>query len=111
MTDKFTIKTFVDPGDTITQETTDLANKIHRRLIKTQDDHIRKALISLGWTPPEEKKNRDVFRDLCQEVLDYYEGRGKYNFSHLSSHDRDNEAYDAWQLIREKIKQALTSKP
>jgi hypothetical protein len=48
-----------------------------------------------------------AFRDLCQEVLDYYEGRDKYNFSHLSPYDRDNEAYDAWQLIRERIKQAL----
>lgn len=48
-----------------------------------------------------------TFRDLCQEVLDYYEGRGKYNFSHLSPYDRDNAAYDAWQLIRERIKQAL----
>lgn len=53
------------------------------------------------------RKSDQVFRDLCQEVLDYYEGRGKYNFSHLSPHDRGNEAYDAWQLIREKIKQAL----
>jgi hypothetical protein len=53
------------------------------------------------------RKSDSVFRDLCQEVLDYYEGRGKYNFSHLSPHDRDNAAYDAWQLIRERIKQAL----
>lgn len=53
------------------------------------------------------RKGDFVFRDLCQEVLDYYEGRGKYNFSHLSPHDKDNEAYDAWQLIRERIKQAL----
>lgn len=48
-----------------------------------------------------------TFRDLCEDVLEYYEGRGKYNFSHLSPYDRDNEAYDAWQLIRERIKQAL----
>lgn len=53
------------------------------------------------------RKSDQVFRDLCQEVLDYYEGRGKYNFSHLGPHDRDNAAYDAWQLIRERIKQAL----
>lgn len=53
------------------------------------------------------RKNDSVFRDLCQEVLEYYEGRGKYNFSHLSPYDRDNEAFDAWQLIRERIKQAL----
>lgn len=55
-------------------------------------------------------KSKNIFRDLCQEVLDYYEGRGKYNFSHLSPYDRDNEAFDAWQLIRQKIKQALTPK-
>lgn len=53
-------------------------------------------------------KSKNIFRDLCQEVLDYYEGRGKYNFSHLNPHDRDNAAFDAWQLIRERIKQALT---
>jgi hypothetical protein len=51
-----------------------------------------------------------TFRDLCEEVLEYYEGRGRYNFSHLSPHDRDNAAFDAWQSIRQKIKQALTPK-
>lgn len=104
---KFTIRTSVEPDNLIVQETTDLAGQVHRAVLNTQHNQTRKALISLGWTPPEEKENQELFRDLCQEVLDYYEGRGKYNFSHLSPCDRDNEAYDAWQLIRERIKQAL----
>jgi hypothetical protein len=44
---------------------------------------------------------------LLQKVIAYYEGQGKYNFSHLSSYDRDNAAFDAWQEIRQEIKEAL----
>ena len=49
----------------------------------------------------------NIFRSLCQEVLDYYEGKEKYNFSHLSSYDRDNAAFDAWQDIRYRINSAI----
>lgn len=44
---------------------------------------------------------------LLQKVIAYYEGQGKYNFSHLSNYDRDNAAFDAWQEIRQEIKEAL----
>lgn len=49
----------------------------------------------------------NIFRELCQEVLDYYEGRGKYNFTHLSHYDRDNAAFDSWQDIRQRIQSSL----
>jgi hypothetical protein len=49
----------------------------------------------------------DIFRELCTEVLAYNEGRGRYNFSHLSSCDRENAAFDAWQDIRQRLKTAL----
>lgn len=49
----------------------------------------------------------NIFRQLCQEVLDYYEGKEKYNFAHLSSYDRDNVAFDAWQDIRHRIRASL----
>jgi predicted membrane metal-binding protein len=52
-----------------------------------------------------------MFRELCAEVLAYNEGQGKYNFSHLSFYDRDNAAFDAWQDIRQRIKEALTENP
>lgn len=40
-------------GETITQ-TTHILGAITRKVIQTQDDQIRAALISLGWTPPPE---------------------------------------------------------
>jgi hypothetical protein len=49
----------------------------------------------------------DTFRELCAEVLAYYEGRGKYNFSQLSAYDRENAAFDAWQDIKQRLKEAL----
>jgi len=49
----------------------------------------------------------NVFRDLCAEVIAYNEGKGKYNFSHLNLYDRDNAAFDAWQDIKLRLKQAL----
>jgi hypothetical protein len=52
----------------------------------------------------------DIFRELCAEVLAYNEGQGKYNFSHLSSYDRDNAAFDAWQDIKQRLKEALAGK-
>ena len=53
----------------------------------------------------------DIFRDLCAEVLAYNEGQGKYNFSHLSPYDRDNATFDAWQDIKQKLKEALAENP
>lgn len=53
------------------------------------------------------KVNLQLFAELLRRVIAYYEGRGKYNFSHLSNYDRDNAAFDAWQEIRQEIKEAL----
>jgi hypothetical protein len=47
------------------------------------------------------------FRSLCAEVLAYRYGEGKYNFSRLDPRDRDNAAFDAWQDIEQRIKEAL----
>lgn len=47
------------------------------------------------------------FRALCAEVLAYSEGKEKYNFSRLSRYDRDNAAFDAWQDIKQRLKEAL----
>lgn len=44
---------------------------------------------------------------LLRKVIAYYEGQGKYNFSRLSNYDRDNAAFNAWQEIRQEIKEAL----
>jgi hypothetical protein len=51
----------------------------------------------------------DIFRELCAEVLAYNEGQGKYNFSHLNPYDRGNAAFDAWQDIKQRIKEALST--
>ena len=51
-------------------------------------------------TPPD-------FRALCAKVIQYNEGQGKYNFSHLDPLDREDAAFDAWQEIRSEIKHAL----
>lgn len=53
---KFTIKTFVKHDDVIVQETRDMVGRISKKIVETQDDQVRKALISLGWTPPSEKR-------------------------------------------------------
>jgi hypothetical protein len=48
-----------------------------------------------------------LFVELARKVIMYYQGEGKYNFSHLPRYDRDNAAFDAWQEIRQEIKEAL----
>jgi hypothetical protein len=47
------------------------------------------------------------FRSLCAEILAYSNGEGDYNFSRLNAYDRDNAAFDAWQDIRQRLKEAL----
>lgn len=47
------------------------------------------------------------FRALCAKVIAYNEGQGKYNFTNLKSHERDNAAFDAWVNLRDEIKSAL----
>jgi hypothetical protein len=50
----------------------------------------------------------DQFRGLCAEVLAYNNGDKPYNFSGLNQQDRENAAFDAWQDIRQRIKEALS---
>jgi len=50
-------------------------------------------------------------RELLQEVIDYYEGQGKYNFDHLKAHDRANASWDAWEDIYGRIKGCLSMPP
>lgn len=70
------------------------------------------AMVKGVHSPPPLKEVAEVtcsrlLAGLLPKVIAYYEGQGKYNFSHLSDHDRDNAAFDAWQEIRQEIKEAL----
>jgi hypothetical protein len=49
----FKIQTSFFANGDITQETTDLAGQICRKVIRTEDQQIRKALTGLGWLTPE----------------------------------------------------------
>ena len=49
----FKIQISIEPNGDITQETTGLAGEICRRVVRTEDQQIRKALVELGWAPPE----------------------------------------------------------
>jgi hypothetical protein len=49
---KVTVETlFTDAG--LIEQTIDIAGSIHRRVLNTQEEQIRQALIALGWTPPD----------------------------------------------------------
>lgn len=41
-----------DIVSTINMEGPSIQEQVIRQVIKTQDEHVRKALIELGWTPP-----------------------------------------------------------
>lgn len=52
-------------GNTIEQKTemvdsmTDIRNELSRKIINLEDQGIKEALISLGWTPPKEEGNSE----------------------------------------------------
>ena len=50
----FKLETKVFEGGVVQSEITDLAGQIMRRVLNTQEQHIREGLINLGWTPPPE---------------------------------------------------------
>ena len=50
------------------------------------------------------ENDMDEALKLLQKIIDYNEGKGKYNFSNLSDYDRANAADDAWQDLRDEIK-------
>ena len=55
---RYNIDTKVIDKDIIsTVSTEDPMEVITRKIIRTQDDQIRQALITLGWTPPKEKED------------------------------------------------------
>lgn len=41
-----------DIVSTVSVEGPDIREQVVRQVIKTQDEHVRRALIELGWTPP-----------------------------------------------------------
>lgn len=47
--------------------------------------------------------------EALEEVKNFHEGNGKYNFMHMNENDRGNASFDAWQLIFEKINELLTN--
>jgi len=47
---------------------------------------------------------------LLKMVVDYYEGNDEYDFSKLEDYDRNNQSFDSWQLIMNKIKEYLSVK-
>jgi len=47
------------------------------------------------------------FRDLCQKIYNYKEGKPPYDFSRLSRYDRSNAQFDALTAIMEEIRAAL----
>jgi hypothetical protein len=49
----FKIQTSLWSNGDITQDRTDLTGEISRRIIRTEDREVRRALIRLGWAPPE----------------------------------------------------------
>lgn len=58
----FDISTSTDQMGRIFQEVTsvfdDTREVISRRMMDTQEEEVRKALIRLGWTPPPEQSSR-----------------------------------------------------
>jgi len=48
-------------------------------------------------------------KDLIKEVIDYHEGNGKYNFSHLHWKVREDAMHDAWADIYDKLKEAVNN--
>lgn len=46
-------------------------------------------------------------RALLKKVLDYYEGRKPFDFHRLPTEHRANEAFDAWQIIAQEIRECL----
>lgn len=49
---QYKVKTQTSKHGLIESEVTDLAGKIRKMVINTQEAQIRQALIDLGWTPP-----------------------------------------------------------
>lgn len=52
----FEISTKAFPDGRIEQELVDIRGRIMRQVINTQEEQIKKALVGLGWTPPNEPR-------------------------------------------------------
>lgn len=48
-----------------------------------------------------------LVRHALQQVLDYRQGKGRFNLSHLNFCERDNAAHDLWQEVEDDIRQAI----
>jgi hypothetical protein len=53
-------------------------------------------------------KNQHLL-NMLKEVMDYYRGKGMYDFSHMNDYARANAAFDAWQDISYRIEHILNN--
>lgn len=53
------------------------------------------------------RSSNDEIVEALGEVLAYSEGRTPFNFSRLPADERANEAFDAWQVIQNRIRAVL----
>lgn len=75
--------------------------------LKSAPDYAWK---NMGWQDGpalDERLMRDVFRELCEEVLRCYHGQEEYDFSMLPPHERNNAASDARMDLEYRIQRAL----
>ncbi len=68
-------------------------------------------MIDLDECSRKMQRTRKNYADkLLQKVIDYNEGNGKYNLSHMNDYDRKNASYYAWNEIKAEIKEYLGSR-
>lgn len=73
----------------------------HANVPKPQREGVYAAMSE--W----ERQQNKVLRGLLSEVIRYYRGEGKYNFTKYDAQQRENEAFDAWQELSDRIQQHL----
>ncbi len=80
---------------------------MHREILKLKDAVVRDALISLGWTPPEENKKYIEALKRIANPIEFMQREAKQNGDELNGRAAILLSNDA-QYLKDIAKEALT---
>jgi hypothetical protein len=98
-----------DSYDALFDDTTPDTNA----LLSADALHIGDEVVAFGAYRRMTELSQDFERKCAQqlsilrEVLDYRQGKGRFDLSGLAEDERNNEAHDLWQEVENRIREAL----
>jgi len=88
-----------------------LFHKVPRCFFAISPSHFEtEAKAVQAWNTRTPSPDHVIMREALELVLGYREGKGRFRFAGMPRQERENAAFDAWQEVEAKVREALSHK-